>query len=168
MQIVSDTTPLSELYKIRQLNLLRDVYGHILIPEEVLQELHRAESFPRLGMFVEASDWIETHAIRNPDTMQALRSRYATIGLGEAAAIVLAQEIGADRIIMDDKRARQVAQAEALPLIGTVGVVLLGTRLRRLTIQQAHTILDQLYTGTAYISASLYREARRQLQSHKW
>jgi predicted nucleic acid-binding protein len=68
---------------------------------------------------------------------------------------------------MDDKRARQVAQAEALPLIGTVGVVLLGVRLRCLTTQQAQATLDQLYTGTAYISASLYREARQQLQSHE-
>ena len=44
MQIVSNTTPISELYKIGQLELLQRVYNRILIPEAVLQELQRART----------------------------------------------------------------------------------------------------------------------------
>ena len=39
MQIVSNTTPISELYKIDQLDLLRSLYGSIYIPDAVFQEL---------------------------------------------------------------------------------------------------------------------------------
>lgn len=164
MQIVSNTTPISELYKIGQLELLQRVYNRILIPEAVLQELQRARTLPRLGRAVEQTGWIEIHALRHPDKIQEMLSRYSSIDAGEAAAIILAQELGANRIIMDDKRARQVAQAEGLAVIGTVGVVLLAHRLRRVTTPQAQVILDQLYAGTAYISANLYRDAYRQLQ----
>ena len=72
---------------------------------------------------------------------------------------MLAQELAAQRIILDDKRARQVAQAEGLPLIGTVGVILLAYRLGQRSSPEAENILDRLYQGTAYISASLYHAA---------
>ncbi len=39
MKVVANSTPLIELSKIRQLELLRDVYGSIIIPEEVYTEV---------------------------------------------------------------------------------------------------------------------------------
>ena len=35
MKVVANSTPLIELSKIKRLDLLRDVYGSIIIPEEV-------------------------------------------------------------------------------------------------------------------------------------
>ena len=66
MQIVSNTTPISELYKIGQLELLQRVYNRILIPEAVLQELQRARTLPHLGRAVEQTGWIEIYALRHP------------------------------------------------------------------------------------------------------
>ena len=77
---------------------------------------------------------------------------------------MLAQELAARRIILDDKRARQVAQAEGLPLIGTVGVILLAYRLGQRSRPEAENILDRLYQGTAYISTNLYQAAIETLQ----
>ncbi len=46
MIIVSNTTPLSELAKVGQLNLLQKLFGKIIIPQEVYNEVttgnHRA------------------------------------------------------------------------------------------------------------------------------
>jgi len=41
MIVVSDTTPLSELAKVGKLDLLRDVFGEIIIPQEVYNEVTR-------------------------------------------------------------------------------------------------------------------------------
>ena len=163
MSIVSNIMPISELYKVGQLDLLKIVYGCIVIPDDVLQELEQAKTLPELGEAVVKADCIVVRSVAYPQNIQSLINRYAHIGRGEAAAIVLAQELAAKRIIIDDKKARQVARAERLPLIGTVGVVLLAYRLRRITAQQAQDSLDRLYAGTAYISAELYRSAKSQL-----
>lgn len=164
MRIVADTTPLSELYKIGHLDVLQSVYGHLIIPEAVSRELQRARTLPDLSKKVGQADWITVYPITRPDVLQALLDRHPFIHEGEAAAIALAQELDATRIILDDRRARQVAQAERLPLIGTVGVVLLAYRLGRITALQARVILDRLYGGTSYISESLYYEATQQLR----
>ena len=164
MQIVSNTTPISELCKINQLDLLRSLYGSIYIPDAVFQELQQAKTLPHLGATIARTDWIKVRSIHSPDKRQALQQRYPYLHSGEVAAIVLAQELAAQRIILDDKRARQVAQAEGLPLIGTVGVILLAYRLGQRSRPEAEEILDRLYQGTAYISADLYHGAIEALQ----
>ena len=159
MRIVSNTTPISELYKINELDLLRSLYGSIYIPDAVFQELQQAKTLPHLGATIARTDWIKVRSIHSPDKRQALQQRYPYLHSGEVAAIVLAQELAAQRIILDDKRARQVAQAEELPLIGTVGVILLAHRLGQRSRPEAESILDRLYQGTAYISTNLYHAA---------
>jgi predicted nucleic acid-binding protein len=164
MQIVSNTTPISELYKINHLDLLRSLYGSIYIPDAVFQELQQAKTVPHLGAAIAQTEWIKVHSIHSPDKRQALQRRYPYLHRGEAAAIVLAQELTAQRIILDDKRARQVAQAEGLPLIGTVGVILLAYRLGQRSRSEAEELLDRLYQGTAYISVTLYQAALETLR----
>ena len=163
MRVVSNTTPISELFKIGRLDLLRLVYGHLLIPEVVAHELRGAQTWPGLTRVVDQIPWISVCPLVHTDAPQRLRVRYPTIHEGEAATMVLAREIGANRILLDDKRARQAAHSEGLPLIGTVGIVLLACRLQRISAVEGQHILDRLYTGTAYISERLYREASRQL-----
>jgi predicted nucleic acid-binding protein len=48
MRIVSNITPISELFKIDRLELLRLVYGYLLIPEAVAHELRGAQTWPGL------------------------------------------------------------------------------------------------------------------------
>lgn len=165
MRIISNTTPISELYKIGQLDLLKNLYGSICIAGDVLQELQRATALPDLYKTVAAAAWIMVYPVSDPGKIQALLTRYSYIHKGEAATIALAQELGAQRIIMDEKRGRRAVQAEGLPLIGTIGVVLLAQRLQRIDKRQAVSILEDLYNGTAYISTELYDTAIRQLQA---
>jgi len=163
MNVVSNTTPISELYKIDHLELLALVYGQILIPEAVAQELASTRTWAGLSQVAEQTPWISVLTLTDAEAPQRLRSRYSGVHEGEAATMVLAREIQASRIILDDKRARQVAHGEGLPVIGTVGVVLLAHRLGCLSALQGQRILEHLYQGTAYISEGLYRDALRQL-----
>jgi hypothetical protein len=130
----------------------------------VFQELQQAKTLPHLGAAIAQTDWIKVRSIHSPDKPQALQQRYPHLHRGEAAAIVLAQELAAQRIILDDKRARQVAQVEGLPLIGTVGLVLLAYRLGQRSRPEAEDILDRLYQGTAYVSVNLYHAAMEVLR----
>lgn len=151
--IVSNTTPISELAKIGQLELLRALYQRILIPEQVYQELttgqHPAKSI------VPAASWIEVRQLQNTQTFVALCAD-PYLDLGECAAITLAEELQADRLLVDDLAARREAQKRGLPIIGTLGI-LLGAKQQGL-VPNLKDLLDDLFANGTWISRKLYRE----------
>jgi predicted nucleic acid-binding protein len=60
--IVSDTTPLSELAKVGRINLLQDIFGKVIIPQEVYNEIIMG-NHPAVSL-VQNADWIEIQAVR--------------------------------------------------------------------------------------------------------
>jgi predicted nucleic acid-binding protein len=58
--IVADTSPLNYLVLIHQINLLPNLYGQVLIPESVLEELSAIET-PQLvrNWATNLPEWIE-------------------------------------------------------------------------------------------------------------
>jgi hypothetical protein len=123
--IVSDTTPLSELAKLRQVALLQGVFGQVIIPKEVHDELTKG-NHPAI-VALQAVDWIEVRSLSDSQKVSTLRTQ-TQLGLGECGAIILAEELGADRLLLDDQEARREALSRNLPVIGTVGVLLLAKR----------------------------------------
>lgn len=61
MIIVSDTTPLSELAKVGKLNLLKNIFGRVIIPEEVYNEVTTGRH--PAATAVPAINWIEVHSV---------------------------------------------------------------------------------------------------------
>lgn len=94
LRVVSNTTPISELAKAGRLELLHDVYGVVLIPSEVRDEL-AAGSHPAAAV-VRSAGWIQARAVSDPTAVQALHAATG-LGLGEYGAILLAEELGAER-----------------------------------------------------------------------
>ena len=112
MKIVSNTSPLVALNHVGELDLLRGVFGSVIvIPPAVQQELG-SRSLPK---------WI---SVRVLEERTAVRIVQASLGAGESEAIALAVEIGADLILLDDKAARRLAASVGLSVIGTLGVLL--------------------------------------------
>lgn len=152
--VVSNTTPLSELAKIGQLSLLRDVFDHILIPPEVSAEL-TAGVHPAAGL-ISQQQWIEVKPVSNPQAVLTLH--YQTkLGLGECAAIILAEEVGAHRLLLDDRNARQQAHSRSLPVLGTVGVILVAKNLG--LIPTVKDVLDALIAQGMRLGPQLYQAA---------
>lgn len=154
MIVIADTTPLSELAKVGQMNLLRDVFGQVIIPEEVYQEVttgtHPAAIEVPLAM------WIQVRSIS--DRQKLLELRITTkLGLGECTAIILAQELNADRLLLDDFPARRVAESRNLPVTGTVGTLLLAKQ--QGLIPNVKDVLDALIMQGKRISQALYEQA---------
>ncbi len=154
MSIVSNATPLSELAKIGHLALLREVYGWVLVPEEVFAEV-TAGTHPAVEE-VQAAEWIEVRPVTDPGQVEALC--FATgLGAGECAAIVLCEEIGDTKILLDDRLARREAEARGLHVIGTVATLLSAKRLGLISTVKGP--LDALIAHGARIGRPLYRDA---------
>ena len=153
MKVVTNSTPLIELSKIKQLNLLREVYGTILIPEEVYVEVVIDGTGKPGAAEVKAAHWISRQTVTDTDQVRILQSEYS-LHLGECATIILAQEINAEQVILDDNAARWEAVARGLPVIGTVGILLIAKT--QGVIPTVRSILDDLRAQGTRISQNLY------------
>ncbi|MDP8963122.1 MAG: DUF3368 domain-containing protein [Cyanobacteriota bacterium] len=149
--VVSDTTPLSELAKIGQLTLIRDIFERVIIPLEVYNEATTG-THPAVTV-VQSASWIEVQSVS--DTQKVLSLQTDTrLDLGECAAIILAEELSANQLLLDDLAGRREAQARGLPVIGTVGIVLLAKE--RGLIFSVTEVLDELIANGTRIGQRLY------------
>lgn len=154
MIVVSDTTPISELVKVGRLTLLRDLFRYIIIPNEVYNELITG-THPAATV-VQSINWIEVCSVSDRQKVSDIHTATG-LGLGECAAFVLAEELGADRILLDDRTARREARTRNLPVIGTIGILLLAKQ--QSLIPSVKDVLDALMTQGTRISQKLYQDA---------
>ncbi|WP_414545840.1 DUF3368 domain-containing protein [Nostoc sp. CCY0012] len=151
MIIVSDTTPISELAKVEHLDLLPKIFGKVLITHGIFNELQVGQH--PAAEFVQNLSWIEVVKVENQQVVEELQKSF-NLHLGESEAIALAEEIGASQLLIDEKAARKVAMARKLPLIGTVGILLLAKR--RGLLDSVKDILDEMQVKGTRISDRLY------------
>jgi len=107
------------LATIGQFDLLLKLFGKILIPPAVRAEVLDENTVSA----VTAADWITVRAVQNEIAAQLLRGE---LDAGESEAIVLARELNADLLLIDDRSAKRKASAIELSTIGTLGVLLLA------------------------------------------
>ena len=152
MTVVSNASPLVALARIGQLDLIEKLYGQILIPQAVWDEVVIEGEGQPGAEEVSSADWIRTHAIANRQLAHGLSQN---LGLGEAEAIVLAQEAGADLLLMDERIGRQTAKHFGLSPVGVIGV-LVEAKLRGL-IPAVKPLLDALRDEAGFhVGEALY------------
>jgi len=162
MIVVSNTTPLIGLASIERFGLLQDLFGEIIISQAVYDEsviAGRDEGGARRE--VAAAAWITTIEIKDRLAVEVLLDE---LDLGEAETIVLARELKADWVLMDERKGRRKLGQLGVPKIGTVGILLLAKnrglitaiapeierlRLRGFTLSQAivDAILEEAKEG---------------------
>ena len=118
MIVVSDAGPLHYLIKIGKIELLQILFGQVIIPRSVCEELEHREA-P-----VEVREWFQLLPPWASIGHSDLLGRTLPLGKGESEAIRLAQDIKADLILLDDKKARRIAQEHRLVVTGTLGILL--------------------------------------------
>jgi predicted nucleic acid-binding protein len=157
MIVVADTTPLRYLIVIGRDHLLPALYGRVLIPPAVAEELNQP-STPTVvrNWLLAAPGWLE---IRSPN-----RSLGDEVDLdaGEREAIALAEDLGADLLLVDDEDARREAARRHLPIVGTLRVLADGARLGFTNLEEDFKRLRETnFRVSPELLESLLEEQRR-------
>jgi predicted nucleic acid-binding protein len=116
--VVSDTTPLHYLILVGQETILQKLYGSVIVPPAVLEELGHSSAPVQISNWAaNPPGWVKVSA------PSSIPDRYGALDFGERQALALAVEIKADLVLLDDKVARRVAQREMMRVKGTLGIV---------------------------------------------
>ena len=116
--VVSDASPITNLIKIGELQLLKHLFGKVIVPPEVFDELCRIE-FQKEELAKNL--WIETAFLSDAALKNEL---IADLDAGEAEAIALAVELKADFLLIDEQKGRAAAENCGLKVTGILGVLI--------------------------------------------
>jgi predicted nucleic acid-binding protein len=119
--VVSDSTPFIGLARIGQFDVLRELFGKIVVPKAVYEEVVEQGSGRPGAEELRSADWVETREVSGRDGVEVLK---LSVDAGEAEAIALAMEVSADLLLVDDPQGRRIAKGLGIPVSGTVGVLL--------------------------------------------
>ena len=122
MIVVANTTPLIGLATIQRFELLNQLFGEIHIAQAVYDEaVVRGREEGGAKIEVSTASWIKIVRVQDRLAVDVLLDE---LDLGEAETIVLAREVGADWVIMDEKKGRRKLAELKLNKIGTLGLLL--------------------------------------------
>ena len=133
MIVVCDSSPLIALLSVDRIDLLKKLFDTVLIPPAVCSEVFG------VSRTLEIPDFMHIEA---PNSKTSVRFLSMSLHLGESEAITLAIEKQVNRIILDDKLARNTADRLGLCVIGTLGVLMLAKEKAFLT--EIRPLIDQM------------------------
>jgi len=155
--LVLDSSALITLARVGQLNLLHEIAETVLIPEAVYDEVVQTGHGRPGGAEVAQAQWIIRRQVNDRAAVDRLRLQ---LGRGEAEAIVLAQELRVDALVLDDATARRAAEAAGQKAVGLLGLLLYSKE--RGLVESVRPILDQIVTAGFFVDDVLYRTILRQ------
>ncbi|GGA58241.1 DUF3368 domain-containing protein [Okeania sp. KiyG1] len=156
MIVVSDTSPLNGLVIVGHLPLLQQIYGQVLIPPAVADELKRGgEDDPRITQVL-SQDWIKVCQPTNIQLVETLQTE-SNLDRGESEAIALAQELKAEELLIDERLGRREAVRLGLTITGLLGILLVAKQ--RGLVTEIRPIIDNLIQEANFrVSDRLYLE----------
>ncbi len=160
MIVVADTSVLCYLVLIEQVELLPHLFGQIAIPQAVYEELRAEEAPAQLQEWMtRLPTWLKIYSVISIGdiTLERLHS-------GEREAILLAEELEADLIILDEKAARQIARERGLNLTGLLGILEIAATRQLIDLS---AVLGRLQQTTFRASPRLLRAIVERYQKNQ-
>ena len=151
--VILNNTPLVAFWVLGRFDLLRDLYGEVMIPPAVHAEFLATEREARESALADAP-WIKTVQMANPRRVLV----YTGLDEGEAAVLALAEELGGV-VVMDERKGRRFAKRLGLPLTGSLGLLLLARERRLLT--SVGDAINELLAAGLHLDANLVAEVLR-------
>src|SRR5438128_2789145 len=149
MTVVTDTAAVTTLLKAGEERLLREIFGSVIVPQAVWDEL--------LAFHSHLPDFVLRRSVQESNQRLAGTE---SLGRGEAEAIKLAQEIGADLLLTDDRKARVAATQLGIKCSGVLGLIVRAKQLGRLSsVRDTIEVLEK--RGGLYLSDVVKAEALR-------
>jgi len=161
---VSDSTPLIYLAKIGRLDIIRDVFQKIYVPEAVTQG--KALNMSDASIIEKAvGTWIIKERVEpEVDAEYSFLDNNTRLGNGEKEALKLCKQLDAAYFIADDREARRVSSILNIKPIGTCGTVVQAFRQGSITKKEALRVIDDLVKVGFRISSTLYRKILDELE----
>ena len=151
MIIVSNTSPINDLILIGHINLLPELFQQIIIPQAVYSELSDASApSPVQTWIATPPDWLKIQPVSQPsDAILDL------LDPGEREAILLAQELNADLLLLDDMKARRTATERGLAITGILGILDQAATMKLIDLP---TAVQNLQNTSFWASESLFQK----------
>jgi uncharacterized protein len=148
--VVADTSPLIYLSRVGHLQVLAALFGQVVVPRTVWNEaVERRPSAPGID------------ELRQPAWVRVVQDPVpgSDLGLdpGETAAILTAESLGADLLLIDERVGRKVAHERGLAVRGTLGVLVQARQSK--VLPALEPVLDALVAQGFRIAPALIREA---------
>lgn len=150
MIVVSNSSPLRYLVLVDAVQVLPQLFGQVAIPPAVSYELSRTGTPQPVRDFMAAlPPWLKI-------TAPAIADPSLHVHWGEAQAILLAQELKATRLLIDDRKALAAAQKRGVKTTRTLALLVLAAemqhidladtfdRLKRTNFRAAPSLLDNI------------------------
>ncbi|MCI0339182.1 MAG: DUF3368 domain-containing protein [Acidobacteria bacterium] len=119
MIVISDTTPLRYLIEIEEVHILEKLFGQVIIPEKVYEELQGKKTPQKVKEWIQSPpSWLE---VRQADL--SLFTPERPIQDGEREAIALAIELKPDALLLDDEDAMKEAYRLKIPFLRTFRIL---------------------------------------------
>lgn len=139
MIVVSDTSPIRCLVAVGKTELLKVLFSRVIIPVAVEAELLRIKSMQAEIRIFLTQPWVEINPVSHSEKYNQIR-KY--LDEGESEAIILARELHADLLLMDENRGRAIARDLNLKVLGLIGVLIKAKRSN--LIAEVKPLLDEL------------------------
>ncbi len=161
MTVISDSSPLIALSKIGRLELLSRLYQTVFVSPQVYAEVV-SRGFGLAGSTeVANASWIVLKPVHDVSGISTLQKEFG-LGMGEASTILLGKELKANLLLIDEIKARKVAQQVRLTVLGCVGV--LEDAFGRRLFADLREAYRQLLASGAYIDPRILENSLRTLK----
>ena len=170
MIVISDAPPLRYLILIDLEALLPRLYGQVILPEGVANELQHERTPEKVrGWMAHPPAWLQVERVPTVDP-----TLHKKLGRGEREAITLAAQYGAALLLTDDAKALKAAGERGVRGVGTLGILEAAAEHEWVTIPPALERLrrETNFRGTpdlfeAVLARDRERQQRRSLEKER-
>ena len=172
LRVISNTSPLIYLSKIGKLELLRDIYSTIYVPDAVATEILRGKElsngFASAIEVEEAIDngWIQVIEL-DAEEKNVAEKYSLDPGIHPGEAVVLAVGHRFDLLLLDDLGARTFAKALCFDIVGTIGIILQVYDYSLISFNEFEECLNDLEYYDFWIHPHLKRRILAEAESIK-
>lgn len=150
-RVIVNSTPIILLSNINQLELLKQIYGEITIPQAVYDEVTEKPDSACQNL-KNHFGWIKIETIKNPLQKKMYQAKLHD---GEVEVMILAQEEPkADLVILDDNTAKKTARFLELTVTGTLGILVKAKQLK--LIEKIKPLMDALIGNGFFVAQNVY------------
>ncbi|MDJ0903246.1 MAG: DUF3368 domain-containing protein [Xenococcus sp. MO_188.B8] len=161
MKAVVNSTPLIAFAITDNLEILSILFDEVFVPYSVYSEVTEQGIRPGADK-IKAIDWF---LLKSPDYNTSIRAELMKLDRGERDVILLASEVNADWLILDEKIGRKIAMNLGYQVKGTLGILLIACRAKIISQEESIKAVEILAQSSIRLSSKLLDWFGKQVKS---